>query len=79
MVMQKGLRAAAFRAFEPEFALLSASAKEGLADDVGVALSLDAWVVLRRQHHLSFERAVAAWRLTLGALLAHPVMQVAAE
>ncbi len=79
LVMQKSLRDAAFRIFEHEFGLLSAPAKEGLADAIGVALSLDAWIVLRRQHDLSFERAVAAWRLTLGALLAHPVMQVAAE
>ena len=79
LVMQKGLRDAAFRIFEHEFALLSAPAKEGLADAIGAALSLDSWIVLRRQHNLSFERAVAAWRLTLGALLAHPVMQVAAE
>lgn len=78
-VMQKNLRDSAFRVFEHEFALLSEPAKEGLADAIGVALSLDAWVVLRRQHNYSFERAVAAWRLTLGALLAHPVMQVAAE
>ena len=52
---------------------------QGLADAIGAALSLDAWVVLRRQYNLSFARAVAAWRLTLGALLAHPVLQVAAE
>jgi AcrR family transcriptional regulator len=79
LVMQKGLRDAAFRVFEHEFAVLSEDARQGLSDAIGVALSLDAWVVLRRQYNLSFERAVAAWRLTLGALLAHPVMQVAAE
>jgi len=78
MVMQNGLRDAALRIFEHEFALLSDEAKQGLADAICAALSLDAWVVLRRQHNLSFERAVAAWRLTLGALLAHPVMQAAA-
>jgi AcrR family transcriptional regulator len=77
--MQKNLRDQAFRVFDHEFALLSEPAREGLADAIGAALSLDAWVVLRRQYNLSFERAVAAWRLTLGALLAHPVMQVAAE
>jgi AcrR family transcriptional regulator len=78
-VMQNGLRDEAFRIFEQEFALLSEPAKQGLADAIGVALSLDAWIVLRRQHNLSFERAVAAWRLTLEALLAHPVLRVAAE
>jgi AcrR family transcriptional regulator len=78
LVMQKGLRDATFRVFEHEFATLDAAAKENLADAIGVALSLDAWVVLRRQYNLGFERAVATWRLTLGALLAHPVMQVAA-
>ena len=77
--LQKTLRDQAFRVFDHEFALLSEAAREGLADAIGAALSLDAWVVLRRQYNLSFDRAVAAWRLTLGALLAHPVMQVAAE
>jgi hypothetical protein len=78
LVMQNSLRDAAFRVFEHEFSLLSEAAKEGLADAIGVALSLDAWVVLRRQYRLSFERALAAWRLTLEALLAHPVLQDAA-
>ena len=79
LVLQNSLQDAAFRVFEHEFAALGEPAKQGLADAIGVALSLDSWIVLRRQHKLSFERAVAAWRLTLGALLAHPVMLVAAE
>ncbi len=78
LVLQKSLRDATFRVFEHEFAALDAGAKENLADAIGVALSLDSWIVLRRQYNLGFERAVATWRLTLGALLAHPVMQVAA-
>lgn len=78
LVIQNGLRDAAFRAFDHEFAPLSEAEKEALADAIVAALSLDAWVALRRQQNLSFERAVAAWRLTLGALLAHPVMQAAA-
>jgi len=78
MVIQNGLQDAAFRAFDHEFAALNDADKEALADAIGAAFSLDAWVALRRQQNLSFERAVAAWRLTLGALLAHPVMQAAA-
>ena len=74
MVMQKGLRDAAFRVFEHEFALLSAPAKEGLADAIGVALSLDAWVVLRRRDGLSVERAIGRLAPDAGtALLGHPV------
>ena len=38
---------------------------------IGAALSLDAWIVLRRQDGLSYERATAVWRLTLSALLEH--------
>jgi AcrR family transcriptional regulator len=52
--------------------------QNGLRDAVS-ALSLDAWISLRRNQNLSFERAGAAWRLTLGALLALPSMQIAAE
>jgi hypothetical protein len=44
-----------------------------LADAIGAALSLDAWIVLRRRDGLSLERAVAVWRLTLSALLAQAV------
>jgi AcrR family transcriptional regulator len=78
LLMQNGLRDHALRIFEHEFAMLAETEKEGLADAIGVALSLDAWVVLRRQYRLSFERALAAWHLTLEALLAHPVLQDAA-
>ena len=37
--------------------LLSEPAREELADAIGAALSLDAWIVLRRRDGLSFERA----------------------
>ena len=57
--------------FAPEFAALGEPAREQLADAIGAALSLDAWIVLRRRDGLSFERATAVWRLTLTALLAH--------
>ncbi len=79
LVIQNGLRDEVSRIFEHEFALLSDAGKESLADAVTSALSLDAWVSLRRNQNLSFERAVAAWRLTLGALLSLPPMQIAAE
>ena len=59
------LRAATFEVFAPEFAALSEQAREQLADAIGAALSLDAWIVLRRRDGLSLERAVAVWRLTL--------------
>jgi AcrR family transcriptional regulator len=64
------LRKATHQVFAQEFATLSPDAQEALADAIGSALSLDAWIVLRRQDGLSFERAAAAWRLTLSALLA---------
>jgi AcrR family transcriptional regulator len=67
------LRAATFEVFAPEFAALSEQAREELADAIGAALSLDAWIVLRRRDGLSLERAVAVWRLTLSALLAQAV------
>jgi len=57
--------------FAPEFAPLSEEAREELADAIGGALSLEAWVVLRRRDGLNFDRAAAAWRRTLTALLAH--------
>ena len=57
--------------FAPEFAPLSEQAKEELLDAIGAALSLEAWIVLRRRDGLSFERAASVWRLTLEALLAH--------
>jgi AcrR family transcriptional regulator len=67
------LREAIFEVFAPEFATLSEQAREQLADAMGSALSLDAWIVLRRRDGLSLERAVAVWRLTLTALLAQAV------
>jgi len=67
------LRTATFEVFAPEFATLSEQAREELADAIGAALSLDAWIVLRRRDGLSLERAVAVWRLTLSALLAKAV------
>jgi AcrR family transcriptional regulator len=67
------LREATFEVFAPEFAALSEQAREELADAIGAALSLDAWIVLRRRDGLSLERATAVWRLTLTALLAQAV------
>jgi AcrR family transcriptional regulator len=67
------LRTATFEVFAPEFATLSEQAREQLADAIGAALSLDAWIVLRRRDKLSLERASAVWRLTLTALLAQAV------
>ena len=67
------LRTATFEVFAPEFATLSEQAREELADAIGAALSLDAWIVLRRRDGLSLERAVAVWRLTLSALLTKAV------
>jgi AcrR family transcriptional regulator len=67
------LRTATFEVFAPEFATLSEQAREQLADAIGAALSLDAWIVLRRRDGLSLERATAVWRLTLTALLAQAV------
>lgn len=71
LASKRELRAATFEAFAPEFATLDEPAREQLADAIGAALSLDAWIVLRRRDGLSFERAAAVWRLTLTALLAH--------
>jgi len=70
---RKELREATFEVFAPEFATLSEQAREELADAIGAALSLDAWIVLRRRDGLSLERAAAVWRLTLTALLAQAV------
>jgi hypothetical protein len=67
------LRAATFEVFAPEFATLSEQAREELADAIGAALSLDAWIVLRRRDGLSLDRAMAVWRLTLSALLTQAV------
>jgi hypothetical protein len=73
------LRKSTFEAFSPEFASLGEQAREELADAIGAALSLDAWIVLRRRDGLSFERAAAVWRMTLEALLTHRFASVAAE
>lgn len=73
------LRKCTFEAFAPEFATLDEQAREELADAIGAALSLEAWIVLRRRDGLSFERAAAVWRMTLHALLTHRVVSVAAE
>jgi len=71
LALRQDLRAATFEVFSPEFAQLTEQAREQLADAIGAALSLDAWVVLRRRDGLSVERAKAVWNLTLSALLAH--------
>ena len=73
------LRNSTFEAFAPEFDNLGEQAREELADAIGAALSLDAWIVLRRRDGLSFERAAAVWRMTLVALLTHRFASVAAE
>jgi len=73
------LRDATFEVFAPEFAPLGEQAREQLADAIGAALSLDAWIVLRRRDGLSFERATAVWRMTLTALLAHEFAGAATE
>jgi AcrR family transcriptional regulator len=75
--LKNELRRIAFEVFGPEFSLLSETAREELADAIGAALSLDAWIVLRRQDGMSFERATAVWRRTLTALLSHGAQQVA--
>ena len=64
------LRDALFVTFGPELAALAEPAREELVDAILAALSLDAWTVLRRRDKLSLDRAVAAWKLTLTALLA---------
>src|SRR5689334_24947567 len=73
--LKSELRRITFEVFGPEFSLLSETAREELADAIGAALSLDAWIVLRRRDGLSVERAVSIWRLTLTALLAHGLGQ----
>src|SRR5215468_6038310 len=73
------LRQATFQVFAPEFELLSEPAREELADAIGAALSLDAWIVLRRRDGMSYERATAVWRRTLAALLAYGAKAAAAE
>ena len=78
-VSKQELREATFEAFAPEFANLSDSDREQLADAIGAALSLEAWIVLRRRDGMSFEKAAAVWRLTLTALLEHRLTVAAAE
>jgi hypothetical protein len=79
MTAKNQLRQATFEAFAPEFAALDEPAREELADAIGAALSLEAWIVLRRRDGLSFERAIAVWRRTLTALLAYRFDAAAAE
>ena len=67
---KRKLRDGLFETFGPEFSALAAGAREELVDAILAALSLDAWTVLRRRDGLSLERAQAAWKLTLTALLA---------
>ncbi|UYN95185.1 MAG: TetR/AcrR family transcriptional regulator [Enhydrobacter sp.] len=69
--LKQQLRETALEVFAPEFAALGPETREELADAVGAALSLDAWVVLRRRDGLGLERAVAVWRRTLTALMEH--------
>jgi len=71
MAGRRELRAATMAAFAPEFAALTEQAREELADAIGAALSLDAWIVLRRREGMSLERASSIWRMTLTALLEH--------
>ena len=71
LASQSSLARRHFRGVCPGIRPLSEPAREQLADAIGAALSLDAWIVLRRRDGLSFERATAVWRLTLTALLAH--------
>jgi AcrR family transcriptional regulator len=73
------LRQATFEVFAPEFAMLGEQAREEQADAIGAALSLDAWIVLRRRDGMSFERATAVWRRTLTALLSYGSAAIAAE
>lgn len=71
LTARQELRTATLELFAPEFATLSEAAREELVDAIGAALSLEAWIVLRRRDELSVERATAVWKLTLTALLEH--------
>jgi AcrR family transcriptional regulator len=73
------LREATEQAFAPEFALMAEQGREELLDAIGAALSLEAWIVLRRRDGLSFDRGKAVWRLTLTALLAQGFASAATE
>ena len=76
--IQNGTRDAVLRIFTQEFSQLNEPDRERLADAIGVAMSLEAWVALRRQHKMGIERALAAWRLTLEALFSYPVTHAVA-
>jgi AcrR family transcriptional regulator len=78
-VSKQELRDAIFLAFAPEFSALGEAAREQLADAIGAAMSLEAWIVLRRRDGLTVEQATAVWRLTLTALLAHGFATAATE
>ena len=67
---RRRLREGVFETFGPELSGLAAHDREGLVDAILAAFSVDAWTVLRRRDGLSLERAQAAWKLTLTALLA---------
>ncbi len=67
---RRQLRHGIFETFGPDLAGLGAEAREDLVDAILAALSLDAWIVLRRRDKLSLERAMTVWKLTLSALLA---------
>ncbi len=72
-VAKDELRESTLEAFAPEFAALNEADREQLSDAIGAALSLEAWIVLRRRDGMSVERAAAVWRMTLTALLEHGV------
>lgn len=76
LALRQQLRDATLKAFEPELATLGEQSREELVDAIGAALSLDAWIVLRRRDGLSVERAVAIWRRTLTALVEHELGKV---
>jgi len=71
LALRQQLRDATMEIFAPELAALEPGDREQLVDAIGAALSLDAWIVLRRRDGLSVERGIAVWRLTLTALLEH--------
>jgi AcrR family transcriptional regulator len=71
LALREQLRKATYEVFAAEMVGLDEAAREELVDAIGAALSLDAWIVLRRRDGLTAERAKAVWRLTLTALLEH--------
>lgn len=78
-VSKQELREATLKAFEPEFANLDEAAREQLADAIGAALSLEAWIVLRRRDGMSIDQAKGVWQLTLTALMEHGFAPAATE